>query len=66
MMASTTKMSKVAVAVIVAGHFSDAFSVDKGWALGAGLIAAYALSRGLAKAGSREGPFVVDLTDDKE
>ena len=25
----------VAVAVIVAGHFSDAFSVDKGWALGA-------------------------------
>jgi hypothetical protein len=54
----------MAAAVIVAGYVSDAFSVSTGWALGAGLIAAYAISRGLAKAGSREGPFLVDLTDD--
>jgi hypothetical protein len=46
-------------AVIVAGYVSDAFSVDTAWALGAGIIAAYVLSRGLAKAGSREGPFIV-------
>ena len=43
----------MAIAVIVAGYVSDAFSVDTGWALGAGLIAAYALSRGLAKAGTK-------------
>jgi hypothetical protein len=54
----------MAAAVIVAGYVSDAFRVDTGWALGAGLIAAYAISRGLAKSGSREGPFMVDLTDD--
>lgn len=48
----------MAVALVVAGYFSDAFSVDKGWALAAGVLAAYALSRGLAKAGSREGPFI--------
>ena len=50
--------------VIVAGYVSDALNVDTAWALGAGIIAAYALSRGLAKAGSREGPFMVDLSDD--
>jgi hypothetical protein len=49
----------MATAVIVAGYFSDALNVDTAWALGAGLIAAYAISRGLAKAGSREGPFVI-------
>ena len=52
-----------AVVVIVAGYVSDAFNVDTAWALGAGVIAAYAISRGLAKAGSREGPFMIDLTD---
>ncbi len=31
--------------------------------LGAGIIAAYALSRGFAQAGSREGPFMVDISD---
>ena len=49
----------MATAVIVAGYFSDALNVDTAWALGAGIIAAYAISRGLAKAGSREGPFIV-------
>ena len=56
----------MAVVVIVAGYVSDAFSVDTAWALGVGVIAAYAISRGLAKAGSREGPFMVDLTDDDQ
>ena len=50
--------------VIIAGYVSDALNVDTAWALGAGIIAAYAVSRGLAKAGSREGPFMVDLSDD--
>ena len=52
------------VTVIVAGYVSDAFDVDLAWALGAGIMAAYVLSRGFAKAGSREGPFMVDLSDD--
>ena len=49
------------VTVIVAGYVSDALDVDLAWALGAGIVAAYVLSRGFAKAGSREGPFMVDL-----
>jgi len=44
----------MAVALIIAGYADDDFSVDHGWALGAGVIAAYALSRGFAKAGSRD------------
>jgi hypothetical protein len=52
-----------AATTIIAGYVSDAFSVDAGWALGAGVIAAYALSRGFAKSGSREGPFMLDITD---
>src|SRR4051812_13541390 len=47
-----------AIGVVVASYISDTFTTDLGWALGAGLIAAYTLSRGLAKSGSREGPFV--------
>ena len=53
----------MATAVIVAGYFSDALNVDTAWALGAGVIAAYVVSRGLAKAGSKEGPFVVSSGD---
>jgi hypothetical protein len=48
-----------AIAVVIAGYASDSFDNDLAWALFAGLIAAYALSRGFAKSGSREGPFVV-------
>ena len=54
----------MATAVIVAGYFSDALNVDTAWALGAGVIAAYAVSRGLAKAGSREGPFIISSDRD--
>ena len=56
----------MAVTVIVAGYVSDAFDVDLAWALGAGIIAAYTLSRGFAKAGSREGPFMVDISDNDQ
>jgi hypothetical protein len=50
-----------AATVVIAGYVSDELSIDLAWALFAGILAAYMLSRGLAKAGSREGPFV--LTD---
>jgi hypothetical protein len=50
--------------VIVFGYVSDTFDNDLAWALGAGIVAAYVLSRGIAKAGSREGPFVAYMEDD--
>ena len=49
--------------VVIAGYVSDALPERVAWALFAGIVAAYLLSRGLAKAGSREGPFV--LTSDR-
>jgi hypothetical protein len=52
-----------AIGVVIAGYVSDTFSTDVAWALGAGLIAAYSLSRGLAKCGSREGPFLLRMGD---
>jgi hypothetical protein len=52
-----------AIGVVIAGYVSDTFDNDLAWALGAGLIAAYALSRGLAKSGSREGPFMMRMGD---
>jgi hypothetical protein len=55
-----------AVTIVIAGYVSDTFDNDLAWALGAGLIAAYALSRGLAKSGSREGPFAIDLRRDND
>jgi hypothetical protein len=55
-----------AAAVITFGYISDGLGVDNGWALGAGIVAAYVVSRGFAKAGSREGPFVAYLDDDSD
>ena len=52
-----------AIGVVIAGYISDTFDNDLAWALGAGLIAAYTLSRGFAKSGSREGPFMVRTGD---
>ena len=46
-----------AATVVIAGYVSDAFDEDLAWALFAGIVAAYVLSRGIAKAGSKEGPF---------
>jgi hypothetical protein len=45
--------------VVIAGYVSDTFSNDLAWALFVGIVAAYVLSRGLAKAGSKEGPFSI-------
>jgi hypothetical protein len=50
-----------AVAVIIAGYWDEAnLEVGLAWSLGIGLVAAYVLSRGVAKAGSRD-PEVRDL-----
>jgi hypothetical protein len=48
-----------AATLVIAGYLSEAFPVRLAWALFAGVIAAYLLSRGLAKSGSREGPFIL-------
>src|SRR5215204_2558591 len=48
-----------AAVVVIAGYVSDVFDEDLAWALFAGIVAAYVLSRGIAKAGSKEGPFIV-------
>ena len=48
-----------AIVLVVAAYISDTFDNDLGWALAAGVFASYILSRGLAKSGSREGPFFV-------
>ena len=48
-----------AATVVIAGYVSDLFAEDLAWALFAGIVAAYVLSRGIAKAGSKEGPFTV-------
>jgi hypothetical protein len=48
-----------AATVVIAGYVSDMFNENVAWALFAGIVAAYVLSRGIAKAGSKEGPFSV-------
>ena len=48
-----------AATVVIAGYVSDTFSNDLAWALFGGIVAAYVLSRGIAKAGAKEGPFIV-------
>jgi hypothetical protein len=53
-----------AATVVIAAYVSEVFSINTAWQLFTGLIAAYVISRGLAKAGSREGPFVASLGDD--
>ena len=41
-------------AVVVVSYVDDALDVDQGWTLGIALVAAYVISRGIAKAGSSE------------
>jgi hypothetical protein len=53
-----------AATVVIAAYVSEVFSINTAWQLFAGLIAAYVVSRGLAKAGSREGPFVARFGDE--
>jgi len=52
-----------AATVVIAGYVSDLFDEDLAWALFAGIVAAYVVSRGIAKAGSKEGPFSVRRGD---
>ena len=52
-----------AIVFVVAAYISDSFNNDLGWILAAAMFFAYILSRGIAKAGSREGPFVVSGPD---
>jgi Flp pilus assembly protein TadB len=47
-----------AATVVIASYISGAFPIRLGWALFAGIVAAYVLSRGFAKAASPEGRFV--------
>jgi len=55
-----------ATILVIAGYLSDAFDERLGWTLFAGVVAAYILSRGIAKAGSKEGPFIVQPGDAKQ
>jgi hypothetical protein len=41
-------------AIVIAGYFSDALSVDRAWLFATIVMAAYIVSRGIAKAGSSE------------
>ena len=52
-----------ATTLVIAGYVSDAFPERLAWAFFAGIVAAYVLSRGIAKAGSKEGPFIVGTSD---
>jgi hypothetical protein len=52
-----------AIVFVVAAYVSDTFNNDLGWILAAAMFFAYILSRGIAKSGSREGPFVVSGPD---
>jgi hypothetical protein len=57
-----------AIGLVIAAYASDTFDNDLGWILAASLFATYNLSRGLAKCGSREGPFIAstgDRSDDR-
>jgi len=48
-------------AVVIAGYWDEAkLDVDLAWSLAAGIVVAYLLSRGIAKAGSRD-PEIRDL-----
>ena len=54
----------LAAVIVIAGYASeDGLGVDQAWALAAGVVAAYVLSRGFAKAGSSE-PDVRDIDVD--
>ena len=47
------------VVVVVAAYIDDGVADRLGWILATVILAAYVLSRGIAKAGSKEGPFIV-------
>ena len=43
-----------AAAVIIVSYLDDSMDIERGWTLGILLLAAYVISRGIAKAGSSE------------
>jgi UDP-N-acetylmuramyl pentapeptide phosphotransferase/UDP-N-acetylglucosamine-1-phosphate transferase len=43
-----------AAAVVAVSYLDDSMDVERGWTLGIALLAAYVISRGIAKAGSSE------------
>lgn len=47
------------LAIIIAAYLDDAFNVEHGWTLFAVVATGYIVSRGIAKAGSRE-PYRVE------
>jgi hypothetical protein len=53
-----------AIVFVVAAYVSDSFDNDLGWILAAAVFFAYIISRGLAKSGSREGPFFLGRSGD--
>jgi hypothetical protein len=55
-----------AIVFVVAAYVSDTFDNDLGWILAGAVFVAYILSRGFAKAGSREGPFFLSGQQDKQ
>lgn len=55
-----------ATTVVIAGYVSGAFPVRLAWILFASIVGAYVISRGIAKAGSKEGPFVIEAGGDGE
>jgi hypothetical protein len=54
-----------AATAVIAGYVSGALPVRLAWGIFGAIVVAYILSRGIAKAGSKEGPFIVrgDGTD---
>jgi hypothetical protein len=52
-----------AIVFVVAAYVSDTFDNDLGWILAATMFGTYILSRGFAKSGSSEGPFVISDQD---
>jgi hypothetical protein len=48
-----------AATVVIAGYVSGALPTRLAWGIFGAIVVAYILSRGIAKAGSKEGPFSV-------
>ena len=51
------------VIVVIAAYVSESVSQELGWTLFTAIVVGYIVSRGIAKAGSREGPFQFDGRD---
>ena len=50
------------VIIVIAGYVDEGFTVGRAWTLATVILAAYILSRGIAKAGSSER-YVADMRD---